>query len=201
MRVIFSYSDSRQTQLEGAIHEGQKFNASLSDMLEWMVDKQHAVEAADPVSGQKDTLMRQSLEHDTLSKEVGNKDPDLKLLLDKGHKMVDSASPMSDMSDLSEQLDGLQSEYKALKDKIAEREKKLKDANQLAERFQGDADLMKAWLELNEEKLANAGPITVDENAVNKQLKEAQVSTKQFRNVENMQNAFNASSVMTIIFA
>ena len=173
---LFGVADDRGTQLEGAVQEGEKFKASLADMLSWIADKQEAVKAAEPVSGHKDLVMQQSMDHDTLTSEVTAKEPDLRLILDKGQKMMDSASPMSDISDLSEKLEGLKQEHKGLKDKLAERANKLKEANRLANKFQGDADLMKAWLELNEEKLDSAAPIDIDEDIVNKQLKEAQVS-------------------------
>ena len=48
-----------------------------------------------------------------LQTDMSNKEPDLRLLLDKGQRMVDQASPMSDMSDLSDKLDSMRSSWKA----------------------------------------------------------------------------------------
>ena len=40
--------------------EGQKFWASLADMMQWVVDKQQAVDTMGPVSGQLDVLTKQN---------------------------------------------------------------------------------------------------------------------------------------------
>ena len=83
---------------------------------------------------------------------------------------------MSDVSDVTEQLDGLRGEWKKLKLKVGERDARLREANRHAERFQADADTMLAWLQLNEDKLAAAAPVGLDKEVVAKQLKEAQVN-------------------------
>ena len=80
------------------------------------------------------------------------------LLLDKGQKIVDSASasPVSDVSDLSEKLESLRDGWKELRDAASERDLRLKEADKLADQFHSDADLLAAWLSLEEEKLGNA---------------------------------------------
>ena len=97
------------------------------------------------------------------------------MVLDKGHKLTSSASPMSDVSDISEKLDGIKSEWKKLKEKVTDRAGKLKEANKHAEKFRADMDKMIVWLGLNEETLEKASPVDLDRDMVNKQLKEAQV--------------------------
>ena len=53
----------------------------------------------------------------TLRSEIQSKEPDLRLLLETGKKMVDtsSESPESEMSGLSQKLDDLQGDWKKLK--------------------------------------------------------------------------------------
>ena len=81
----------------------------------------------------------------------------MNLLLDKGQKIVDSAStsPMSDVSDLSEKLESLREGWKELRRVASERDLRLKEADKLADQFHSDADLLAAWLNLAEEKLNN----------------------------------------------
>lgn len=88
--------------------------------------------------------------------------------------MVDSASPMSDVSDLSDRLDSLSGEWKKLKGKVDDRKGKLKDVQRLAEKFYENADILKAWLVMHEEKLGSFEPVHLEEDLVNKQLKESQ---------------------------
>ena len=88
--------------------------------------------------------------------------------------MVDSASPMSDVSDLSDKLDSLSGDWKKLKTKVDDRKNKLRDVQQLADRFNGNADILRAWLAMSEEKLGNCEPVHMEEDVLNKQLKEAQ---------------------------
>ena len=82
---------------------------------------------------------------------------------------------MSDVSDLSDQLDGLKGEWKKLKVKAVDRDAKLKEAAKHAKHFHTDADNMLAWLQLNEEKLDGASPVGLEKDVVAKQLKETQV--------------------------
>ena len=93
-----------------------------------------------------------------LQNELGNKEPDMTLLLDKGQKILDSASasPVSDVSDLSEKLESLRDGWKELRHAASERDLRLKEADKLADQFHSDADLLAAWLNLAEEKLGNA---------------------------------------------
>ena len=106
---------------------------------------------------------------------MANREPDLRLLLDKGQRMVDQASPMSDISDISDKMEGMRTGWRKLKDKAADRKSKLKATNKHAEKFQGDLDTMVAWLGMEEEKLAKAGPADMDKEAVDRNLKDAQV--------------------------
>ena len=110
-----------------------------------------------------------------LQNELSNREPDLRLLLDKGQRMVDQASPLSDISDISDKMESMRTGWRKLKDKVADRKSKLKAANKHAEKFQGDMDTMLAWLGLEEEKLAKAGPMGLDKETLTRQVKDAQV--------------------------
>ena len=54
------FADDRRRQLKGAVAEGQKFWASLADMMQWVVDKQAMVDMMGPVSGQLDLVTKQN---------------------------------------------------------------------------------------------------------------------------------------------
>jgi len=82
---------------------------------------------------------------------------------------------MSDISDLSEKMESVRSEWVQMKDKLTDHSRKLKDATTHAEKFNGELDTMKMWLMLNEEKLAEVGPLILDKDEIVKQLKYVQV--------------------------
>ena len=109
-----------------------------------------------------------------LQTDMSNKEPELRLLLDKGQHMIDHASPMSDVSDLSDKVDGMRSNWKSLREKMAERNSKLKEVGKHSEKFHDDLDTMLLWLQLNEEKLESAAAVGLDKDTVAKQLKDAQ---------------------------
>ena len=56
--------DERQSTLDGAVQEGKKFHAALQDMITWLDEKKQTMQAVEPVSGQKDLLTQQKLEHE-----------------------------------------------------------------------------------------------------------------------------------------
>ena len=56
--------DERKRNLEGAVIEGEKFNAMLTDMLKWVSDKQENMEVCEPLSGQSEKLSSQAREHE-----------------------------------------------------------------------------------------------------------------------------------------
>ncbi len=90
-----------------------------------------------------------------LQNELSNKEPDLRLLLDKGQKMIENASPVSDVSDLSDRVEGIRDEWQSLKRALSDRDLRIREANKMADKFYSDADLLSAWLSLHEDKLNN----------------------------------------------
>ena len=85
--------------------------------------------------------------------------------------MVDSASPDSDVSDLSDKLESLRSEWKDLQASVAARQAALKEASRLAEKFRNDAELLGAWMGLTEEKLQAEQSVSLQSEELSKQLK------------------------------
>ena len=85
---------------------------------------------------------------------------------------------MSDVSDLSEKMESVRAEWVQIKEKLSDHSRKLKEASIHAEKFNGELDTMKMWLMLNEEKLSEMGPLTLDKDDIAKQLKHIQVCIK-----------------------
>ena len=88
---------------------------------------------------------------------------------------MDKASPMSDISDLSDKMDSVRSDWAQVRDKLSKRTGQLKKASTHAEKFTGELETMKMWLMFNEEKLSTLGPLSLDKDKITKQLKDAQV--------------------------
>ena len=63
-QYCFCIVGERKKALDGAVQDGQKFQTSLQDMIQWMSDLQDNLEATPPVSGERDTLVKQSLEQE-----------------------------------------------------------------------------------------------------------------------------------------
>lgn len=155
--------------------EGVKFHTSVADMLNWLSQAQDNIDNSGPVSGEKDTLVQQVRDHEGLQNEMSDREPDLRLLLDKGQRMMDQASPTSDISDIADKLEAMRNAWRKLKDEAADRKAKLQAVNKHAEKFQSDLEMMQAWLSLEEEKMEKADPPALDKDTVARQLKEAQV--------------------------
>ena len=62
--------DERQSTLDGAVQEGKKFHAALQGMITWLDEKKQTMQAVEPVSGQKDLLTQQKLEHEVISSKI-----------------------------------------------------------------------------------------------------------------------------------
>ena len=54
----------RKKGLHGALEEGQKFDASLTETLQWLADMQDKLDSEEPVSGNVDELRQQAISHD-----------------------------------------------------------------------------------------------------------------------------------------
>ena len=63
-------SAERKKALDGAAQEGQKFQASLDGMLDWLATTQDNVDSMPSVSGELDTLMKQSLEQEVSKHDI-----------------------------------------------------------------------------------------------------------------------------------
>ena len=64
---ISLFAAERKRALDGAVHEGHKFQTSLQDMLQWMTNVQDSLDDTDPVSGDRDVLVKQALEQEASS--------------------------------------------------------------------------------------------------------------------------------------
>ena len=69
MFVFFFHPDERQRSLTSATQEGEKFHTSLSGSLDWLVEMQDNVDGLGPVSGEQETLIRQSRELEVRERE------------------------------------------------------------------------------------------------------------------------------------
>ena len=112
-----------------------------------------------------------------LQNELHNKEPELRAILDKAEQTLEQASPLSDVSDLTDKVDAVRGEWAKLKTKASDRQQHLKDVHRHAQKFQADLDTMQMWLNLEEDKLEKADAISLDKPVLSKQLKEAQVGS------------------------
>ena len=46
------------------MREGDKFRASLSDVRQWLVDMQDAVDGGEPITGETERLLQQNRKHE-----------------------------------------------------------------------------------------------------------------------------------------
>ena len=79
---IVPFLAERQKQLDGAVVEGQKFNTSLSSMLNWLSEKGDAIEAIGPISGNTDLLCEQNRDAE-VGDETARSDQSLKFRFDR----------------------------------------------------------------------------------------------------------------------
>lgn len=110
-----------------------------------------------------------------MQNELQHREPDLRLLLEKGQKVLtdSSLSPMSDTSELSDTINSIQTEQRKLKDKLKNRSSKVKQAASHAEKFQTDLDIMEKWLGHQEERLQSQEAVSSDPEQMAKQVKDA----------------------------
>lgn len=104
-----------------------------------------------------------------------SREPELRLLLERGQKMCDQMTPTSeDVATLVTELDAAKSKLHRLHDRASDKNTKLKEASKRAGKFYDDLETMLAWLSLNGEKIGALPDIGLDRTTTAKQLKEAQ---------------------------
>lgn len=101
-----------------------------------------------------------------------SREPELRLLFEKGQKMSDSVDSSS--TNLSSRLDSAKSSYNRLREKATEKNAKVKDVSKQAAKFYDDLETMSAWLGLRADKVASLPSISLDRKTAARQLEEAQ---------------------------
>lgn len=100
-----------------------------------------------------------------------SREPELRVLFEKGQKMADS---VDSSSNLGNRLDSAKASWNRLREKATEKNARVKEISKQVAKFYDDVETMLAWLGLSADKVASLPGISLDRKTAARQLEEAQ---------------------------
>ena len=110
-----------------------------------------------------------------LLKDIANKSPELRDILHKGDKILRTTTPSKHSQDLTDTTQAIRDEWEDLNRLANARGQQIDASVRHGQAYQDQLDKILLWLQFGEDKLRGTEPSSLDRDAINKKLKDAQV--------------------------
>lgn len=160
----------RQRELEDALHDAQRFNAEIQDLLSWLGDVDGIIAASKPVGGLPETASEQLERFMEIYNEIEDNRPKVETVLAQGQEYLRRGSNAA--SNLQHNLRTLKQRWDSVtaraNDKKIKLEIALKEATEFHESLQAFVD----WLTNAEKILSNLKPVSRVLDTIQTQIEE-----------------------------
>lgn len=175
-RALMQKAADRQRELEDALHDAQRFNAEIQDLLSWLGDVDGIIAASKPVGGLPETATEQLERFMEIYNEIEDNRPKVETVLAQGNDYLKKGSNAA--SNLQHNLRTLKQRWDSVtaraNDKKIKLEIALKEATEFHEALQAFVD----WLTNAEKILSNLKPVSRVLDTIQSQIEEHKVFQK-----------------------
>lgn len=169
-RALMQKAADRQRELEDALHDAQRFNAEIQDLLSWLGDVDGIIAASKPVGGLPETASEQLERFMEIYNEIEDNRPKVETVLAQGQEYLRRGSNAA--SNLQHNLRTLKQRWDSVtaraNDKKIKLEIALKEATEFHESLQAFVD----WLTNAEKILSNLKPVSRVLDTIQTQIEE-----------------------------
>lgn len=110
-----------------------------------------------------------------ITQDINERGTEVRDILRKGNKLLDTMPPSKHSKELAEKLEDIKTEWEELNRQALQRSQQIEASQKHGQNFQEQLDKILMWLNIDNEKLANIVPKSLDKDVVAKKLKDAQV--------------------------
>lgn len=110
-----------------------------------------------------------------IAQEIQDRGAEVRDILRKGNKSLDSLPPSRHAKELADKLEDIKLEWEDVNRQANQRSQQIDASQKHAQNFQDQLDKILMWLGIDNDKLAKIHPKSLDKDVVAKKLKDAQV--------------------------
>ncbi|XP_056651159.1 microtubule-actin cross-linking factor 1 isoform X5 [Monodelphis domestica] len=151
----------RMNKLQTALASTQQFQQMFDELRTWLDDKQNQQAKAQPISAKLDRLHCQLQEQEEFQKSLNQRSGSYEVIIIEGESLLLSVHPGEEKKTLQSQLIELKSHWEELSKKAADRQSRLKDCLQKAQKYQWHVEDLIPWIEDCKAKMSDL-QVTLD---------------------------------------
>ncbi|XP_042805008.1 microtubule-actin cross-linking factor 1 [Panthera leo] len=151
----------RMNRLQAALASTQQFQQMFDELRTWLDDKQSQQAKNCPISAKLERLQSQLQENEEFQKSLNQHSGSYEVIVAEGESLLLSVPPGEEKKTLQNQLVELKSHWEELSKKTADRQSRLKDCMQKAQKYQWHVEDLVPWIEDCKAKMSDL-QVTLD---------------------------------------
>uniref|UniRef100_G1LVE7 Actin cross-linking family 7 n=1 Tax=Ailuropoda melanoleuca TaxID=9646 RepID=G1LVE7_AILME len=151
----------RMNRLQAALASTQQFQQMFDELRTWLDDKQSQQAKNCPISAKLERLQSQLQENEEFQKSLNQHSGSYEVIVAEGESLLLSVAPGEEKKTLQNQLVELKSHWEELSKKTADRQSRLKDCLQKAQKYQWHVQDLVPWIEDCKAKMSDL-QVTLD---------------------------------------
>ncbi|XP_076359129.1 dystonin-like [Tachypleus tridentatus] len=173
--VLTKKIDNKKAELESSQKEDQDFILSIETIETWLNKMQDWLSKPFTISADHTTLMKQVKDREPIHKDILDKEHEIYILLSKGNAIVNEVKHRTGPIQLKEKLDTIKTQWDTVRKETTDRQNRLLRCTDTSPKLHSALTDFLPWLEQSEEKLARFHPVTFQKTELEKQTKDIQV--------------------------
>ncbi|KAL0604712.1 LOW QUALITY PROTEIN: Microtubule-actin cross-linking factor 1, isoforms 1/2/3/5 [Plecturocebus cupreus] len=137
----------RMNRLQAALASTQQFQQMFDELKTWLDDKQSQQTKNCPISAKLERLQSQLQENEEFQKSLNQHSGSYEVIVAEGESLLLSVPPGEEKKTLQNQLVELKNHWEELSKKTADRQSRLKDCMQKAQKYQWHVEDLVPWIE------------------------------------------------------
>ncbi|XP_035231691.1 microtubule-actin cross-linking factor 1-like isoform X1 [Stegodyphus dumicola] len=175
---VCAKSVDKQRKLEEALLFSGQFKDAVQALIDWLEKSKKALSENQPLHGDLDTVMALVDQHKTFQDELKSRANNLESVRRTARELLETAND-EDAEHIRQQLTQLDRMWIEVANLAEEKQRKLEEALQEAERLHKAVHMLLEWLSDAEMKLRFAGPLPDDEETTKQQIADHQAFMKE----------------------
>ncbi|XP_048671676.1 microtubule-actin cross-linking factor 1 isoform X31 [Marmota marmota marmota] len=190
----------RMNRLQSALASTQQFQQMFDELKTWLDDKQSQQAKSCPISAKLEQLQSQLQENEEFQKSLNQHSGSYEVIVAEGESLLLSVPPGEEKRTLQNQLVELKSHWEELSKKTADRQSRLKDCMQKAQKYQWHVEDLVPWIEDCKAKMSEL-QVTLDPVQLESSLLRAKAMLSEVEKRRSLLEILNSAADILINFS
>ncbi|XP_077338183.1 microtubule-actin cross-linking factor 1 isoform X15 [Lithobates pipiens] len=187
----------RVNRLQTALASSQQFQQMFDELRNWLDEKSMQQAKSPPVSSKLEKLQKLLQDQEEFQKSLNQNTGSYEMIVAEGESLLLSSQPGDEKTALQNQLINLKANWEELGKKTSERQNKLKDCLQKAQKFGRHVEDLVPWLEDCETQMKEM-EVTIDPVQLEAQLLRAKVLESEIDKKRSLVEMMNSTADLLI---